>query len=355
MWRVDLLIVLLLFSTVGCAHVCTQRVEVLDLDTFRTVSFQGKSKCWDELVPPALQSQEVAQLCPDRDNLVLVTRSRDGTILHEKSLPLFDPYFRAKTFALRPDSDAAAYFPSRSTAVHLFDFASKRQTQITEDLTRNHWHINALVWADNRYLFVLLGDELDEVRNAQGERSIVRTVPGSLVKVDTDAKAIVGKVLLENPHECALSPSGKLLAIAHFSKTWAPIKIFDTRSLSVVTTVPGASQLWMHSPAWCPDETALAYCEGVRSTRTQWLSVFSLRTGSSTRILQIPDHHVCYFVGFPRADLLVFLTGDPDKDKSQMCFVKLPSGEVQKTVTDDFNGLSAVFANGQAIASQKGY
>lgn len=332
-------LVLCLLMLLGAGCLTAQRVVLLDLDTQRSVSFSGDTPYWDAIVPTPVDSQFVYHMYRKDDGLRLVKRDLAGKVLKEIPLPLFCPYYTSAHVALRPDESGIAYHKYKTENLYFYDFATGQERILFREFATSEIVVEALSWVNNNQLVALL-DYDTKLGHATAR----------LVKIDADSGKFLAQLPLKARGDVAISPSGDLVAFAEMTRG-AGIKIIDLRSLSVISEIPGdRGWSWMNLPAWLKDESELAYVDN-----DHWLCIFKLTDKKTRRITKIPKDHVCYFVGYPRKDLLLFESGNAEDAKKGLNLVDPMSGSVIKKILVENCGGHLIIAGGNVLAFVMGY
>ena len=337
MKRINVLLCFLVLLGAGC--LTSQKVGLLDLDTGHSVTFSSETPYWDAIVTTPVDSQYVYHMYRKDEGLRLVKRDLTGKVLKEISMPLFYPWYTSAHVALRPDESGVAYLKYETADLFYFDFTSGKESLLASNIASSELTLKDLVWIDNRYL----------VATREQDTKIGR-VMASVVKIDSEGRQIVAELALreKRPADVSISPSRRFLAIS--PDDWGQgICIVDLVSLKVVSEVPVTDKRsYMIRPAWLADSITLAYVDG------NTLSVFSLTDNSIKPIMEIPKDHVCYFVGYPRKNLLLVRSGTSGGN-SKLKMINPVSGQIVKTISKPFNGSMLLIADGKVLAHIIGY
>jgi hypothetical protein len=106
----------------------------------------------------------------------------------------------------------------------------------------------------------------------------------------------------------------------------------------------------MNLPAWRQDELELAYIDN-----DDWLCIFTLTDKKTRRIMKIPKDHACYFVGYPRKNLLLVESGSVKVAKKGLYLVDPVSGSVIKKILVENCAAHLIIAGGNVLAYVMGY
>jgi hypothetical protein len=285
----------------------------MNLETFQTISFgQGCPSC-TAFVPVGMHNKHVCYLYRVGDELRMATVDLKGQLVKTKAVPFFSPAYGASPdYALRPDEGAFAYYKDSSHDVCLFDFGTQSEAVLVPDVAKNQFMFAGLMWMDNRYLVAVVNKSNPTDWNA-----------GGVLKIDTQARQVDGRLELPFIGDASISPSGQLLAVTHFLSKG--LTIVDLQRMSVAAS-PTNHTKYFHNPAWHPDETRMAYVDG-----ENWLCMLTLRDRSVQRVAKLPDRYNCYFLGFSSDELCVY-RGGPGDGSSRICFLNPRSGKTIKAM-----------------------
>ena len=326
------------FVLLGAGCLTSQKVVLLDFDTDRRVKFSGETPYWDAIVPTPVNGQYVFHMYRQDDGLRLVKRDLAGKVLREIPMPLFYPWYPSAHVALRPDESGIAYLKYKTENLYFYDFATGQERILFREFATSEIVVEALSWVNNSQLVALLNDDTK-----------LGHATARLVKMDADSGKILKQLPLPDRGDVAISPSRNLMAFAEMTRG-AGIKIIDLRSLSVITEIQGTNgSSWMNLPAWLQDESELAYVDN-----DDWLCVFTLNEKKIRRITELPKDDVCYFVGYPRKNLLLVRSGTSGGN-STLKLINPDSGQIVKTIAQPFNGEMLPIADGKVLAHIIGY
>jgi len=314
--------------TCGCLP--SGSVRIMNLETFETRSFDRGCPLCTAIVPMGMRAEHVFYLYYESDELRLAKVNLQGKLVETKALPLFSAaYGAAPDFALRPDEGAFAYYKDSSHDLCLYEFTKKVESVLVSKVAANQFRFAGVMWMDSRYLIAVM------------KRDYGKDETGYAVKIDTEARQVVGRVELASPSDVAISPSGQFLAVSMFR--WAGLAMVDLRTMTVSVILRG-DKGYIKQLAWHPDETRLAYVDG-----EDWLCVLTLRDLSVRRVAALPQHYVCYFLGFPRDGVCVYRAapygGGWWSEGSRIYFIDTRSGKPLRTMRGGHGG-GHLIANG---------
>jgi hypothetical protein len=325
----------------GCMQY--RSLMIIDAITLKSQSYQYHR--FNSLFISTPTSDDFFVLSPASTCYNLYRCGSKANIIHTDKIPFYTRWPDAIPPAINSFDDKVVFWREESRELCIYDIASGKEDVLAKNISEDSSHLNSIIWINNTNLLVVVED----THKLLPDRDVETVKIGRVLKINTTNKCIESELNVKDPMACAISPNGRLLAIARMIRGKG-IVIIDTETMSLSDELPNTERYsWMKEPSWSTDSTKLAYLDAYSN-----LSIYDTITKSSTIIYSIPKEQICYFVGMPAKDIVACSYGPSHGLYKTLILIDIPSKKIKFSIKKQFNGSAYVFA-GNHIVCEIGY